>query len=123
MGRRRWRSRLRPVDLLAVGTYGLRGRKGRAALTAVGIALLFVPAWGTFLLIVVIASSTASIIGVGELVSRSNSVVNAVSDPGLLLPVYLLAMLVFFAFCYPLVALLERLRRGLVRRYGVAGPR
>jgi putative ABC transport system permease protein len=37
--RRRWRSRLRPGDLLSVGTYGLRGRKGRAALTAVGIAI------------------------------------------------------------------------------------
>ena len=34
-----WRSRLRPRDLLSVGTYGLRGRKGRAALTAVGIAI------------------------------------------------------------------------------------
>ena len=37
--RRRWRSRLRPSDLLSVGTYGLRGRKGRASLTAVGIAI------------------------------------------------------------------------------------
>jgi putative ABC transport system permease protein len=37
--RRRWRSRLRPRDLLSVGTYGLRGRTGRAALTAVGIAI------------------------------------------------------------------------------------
>jgi putative ABC transport system permease protein len=37
--RRRWRSRLRTSDLLSVGTYGLRGRKGRAALTAIGIAI------------------------------------------------------------------------------------
>ena len=37
--RTRWRSRLRPADLIAVGTYGLRGRKGRAALTAIGIAI------------------------------------------------------------------------------------
>ena len=37
--RRRWRSRLRPGDLISVGTYGLRGRTGRAALTAVGIAI------------------------------------------------------------------------------------
>ena len=35
----RWRSRLRPSDLLSVGTYGLRGRKGRAGLTALGIAI------------------------------------------------------------------------------------
>ena len=38
-GRRRWRSRLRPSDLVSVGTYGLRGRKGRATLTAIGIAI------------------------------------------------------------------------------------
>jgi len=38
-GRRRWRSRLRPSDLVSVGTYGLRGRKGRASLTAIGIAI------------------------------------------------------------------------------------
>ena len=37
--RRLYRSRLRPADLMAVGTYGLRGRKGRAALTALGIAI------------------------------------------------------------------------------------
>lgn len=37
--RRRLRSRLRPVDLLSVGTYGLRGRRGRAMLTALGIAI------------------------------------------------------------------------------------
>ncbi len=38
-GRRRWRSRLRTVDALVTGTHGLRSRKGRTALTAVGIAI------------------------------------------------------------------------------------
>lgn len=33
------RSRVRPADVVAIGTYGLRGRTGRAALTAVGIAI------------------------------------------------------------------------------------
>jgi putative ABC transport system permease protein len=37
--RGRWRSKLRVTDLAAVGTYGLRGRTGRASLTALGIAI------------------------------------------------------------------------------------
>lgn len=36
---RKWRSRLRPQDLLSTSTLGLRGRPGRTALTAVGIAI------------------------------------------------------------------------------------
>ncbi len=80
-------------------------------------ALLFVPAWGTYLVIIVIASSTASIIGVGELVSRSNAVINATGQAGLMVPVYLYAMLIFFAFCWPLVAGLRRVRRHLAARY------
>lgn len=35
----RWRSRLRPRDLLGVGTLGLRSRLGRTTLTALGIAI------------------------------------------------------------------------------------
>ncbi|MEM9133531.1 MAG: ABC transporter permease [Actinomycetota bacterium] len=34
-----WRSRLRPSDVLVTGTVGLRTRRARAALTAVGIAI------------------------------------------------------------------------------------
>jgi putative ABC transport system permease protein len=34
-----FRSFVRPTDLIAVGTYGLRGRKGRSILTALGIAI------------------------------------------------------------------------------------
>ena len=33
------RSRLRPVDAAATGTHGLRSRRGRALLTAIGIAI------------------------------------------------------------------------------------
>ncbi|MFD0667264.1 polar amino acid ABC transporter permease [Ramlibacter sp. MAHUQ-53] len=84
-------------------------------------ALLFVPAWGTYLVIIVIASSTASIIGVGELVSRSNAVINATGQTGLMVPVYLYAMAIFFAFCWPLVAGLRRARKALAARYARAG--
>lgn len=81
-----------------------------------GAALLFVPAWGTYLLIIVIASSTASIIGVGELVSRANTVINATGNSQLMIPVYLYAMCIFFGFCYPLIALLNRAKRLLSER-------
>lgn len=80
-------------------------------------ALLFVPAWGTYLLIIVIASSTASIIGVSELVSRSNSVINATGNTALMIPVYAYAIAIFLAFCWPLMALLGRVRRALVARF------
>lgn len=35
----RWRSSLRPADVIAVGTYGLRTRRGRSVLTALGISI------------------------------------------------------------------------------------
>lgn len=79
-------------------------------------ALLFLPAWGTYLMIIVIASSTASIIGVGELVSRTNTVINATGQASLMVPAYLYAMLIFFAFCWPLIAALARVRRTLAAR-------
>jgi polar amino acid transport system permease protein len=81
-----------------------------------GAALLFVPAWGTYLLIIVIASSTASIIGVGELVSRANSVIVATSNSQLMIPIYFYAMLIFFLFCWPLIALLNRAKARLAER-------
>ncbi|MEJ7931968.1 ABC transporter permease subunit [Ramlibacter sp. AN1015] len=83
-----------------------------------GAALLFVPSWASFLLIIVIASSTASIIGVGELVSRSNTVIAATADTSLLVPVYLYACLIFFCFCWPLMAGLRRVRAVLGERLG-----
>lgn len=79
-------------------------------------ALLFLPAWGTYLLIIVIASSTASIIGVGELVSRTNTVINATGQTSLMAPIYLYAMVIFFAFCWPLIAALAKVRRTLAAR-------
>ncbi len=81
-----------------------------------GAALLFVPAWGTYLLIIVIASSTASIIGVGELVSRANTVIIATGNSQLMIPVYLYAICIFFCFCYPLIALLNRAKLLLAER-------
>lgn len=73
-------------------------------------ALLFVPSWTSYLLIIVIASSTASIIGVSELLSRCNTVINATGNSAILLPLYLYAGLYFLLFCYPLTLAMRRLR-------------
>lgn len=78
-----------------------------------GVAFLFIPSWTSYMLIIVIASSTASIIGVSELVSRCNTVVNATGRTSLMLPVYLYACALFFLFCYPLTQLMRRLHTRL----------
>ncbi len=81
-----------------------------------GAALLFVPSWTSYFLIIVMASSAASVIGVSELVSRCNTVIAAVGSSSLMLWIYLYAMLWFFAFCFPLNHLMRLVRRRLARR-------
>ena len=83
-------------------------------------ALLFLPNWTSYMLIIVIASSTASIIGVSELVSRCNTVINATGNTRLMLPVYLYACACFFLFCYPLTRLMQWSRAYLSVRLGPA---
>jgi polar amino acid transport system permease protein len=73
-------------------------------------ALLFLPSWTTYFLIIVMASSTASIIGVSEIVSRCNTVIAATENSGMLVWIYLYAMLWFFVFCYPVSRLMKRLQ-------------
>jgi polar amino acid transport system permease protein len=86
-------------------------------------ALLFIPSWTSYALIIVMASSTASIVGVGELVSRCNTVVNATGNTNLMLPIYLYASLFFFAFCYPLSQLMKRVSARLASRLPVGARR
>lgn len=81
-----------------------------------GAALLFLPNWTSYLLIIVIASSTASIIGVSELISRCNTVVNASANTSLLLPLYFYASLFFLVTCYPLTRCMQWVRREMQRR-------
>lgn len=85
-----------------------------------GAALLFIPSWTSYLLIIVMASSTASVIGVSELVSRCNTVVNATGKSELLLPIYLYACVVFVGFCYPLTQLMQAVKRRLAVRLRAA---
>lgn len=82
-------------------------------------AFLFIPSWTSYALIIVMASSTASIIGVSELVSRCNTVINANGNTELMLPVYLYACLFFFCFCYPLTLLMKRVSKHLKKKYGM----
>ena len=65
-------------------------------------ALLFVPSWTMYLLIIVMASSTASVIGVGEIVSRCNVLIAAVGGEEMMVWVYVYAIGYFFGFCFPL---------------------
>jgi polar amino acid transport system permease protein len=83
-------------------------------------ALMFIPNWTAYLVIIVMASSTASVIGVGELVSRCNTVIASVGNNDLMLWMYLYAMLWFFACCYPTHLLMRRVKvwigRGLEKK-------
>jgi polar amino acid transport system permease protein len=86
-------------------------------------ALLFLPSWTSYLLIIVIASSTASIIGVSELVSRCNTVVNAIGDTRLLIPFYLYASFFFLLVCYPLTLVMTRIKANMAARWVTALPK
>ncbi len=77
-------------------------------------AFLFISSWTSYMLITLITSSTASIIGVSELVSRCNTVVNATGRISLMVPVYLYACVIFFLFCYPLTHLMRRVHSRLL---------
>ncbi len=81
---------------------------------------LFVPSWTMYLVIIVMASSTASVIGVPEIVSRSNTIIAAVGEDGLMLWVYGYAMMWFFLFCWPLTRIINALRQRMQRRHAEA---
>ena len=81
-----------------------------------GAALLFIPSWTAYALIIVIASSTASVIGVSELVSRCNTVINATGKTQIMLPIFLYACVIFFCFCYPLNKLMRHIKKRISQR-------
>lgn len=81
---------------------------------------LFVPSWTMYLVIIVMASSTASVIGVPEIVSRSNTIIAAVGTDDLMIWVYGYAMAWFFLFCWPLTRLIGALRGRMQRRHAAA---
>lgn len=82
-----------------------------------GAALLFIPGWASNWLITIIASSSASLVGVSELVSRCNKVINATDNLDLMIPVYMYACLLFLGFCYPLTLAMKKLKYAMTIRY------
>jgi polar amino acid transport system permease protein len=85
-------------------------------------SLLFVPSWTSYFVIVLMASSTASVIGVGEIVSRCNTVIGAVGRTELMLWIYLYAMLWFFAVSLPVTLVMRRTRARMQARLGRVVP-
>ena len=85
-------------------------------------SLLFVPSWTSYFVIILMASSTASVIGVGEIVSRCNTVIGAVGRTDLMLWIYLYAMLWFFAVSFPVTLVMRRTRARMQARLSRAVP-
>ncbi len=88
---------------LAIAVAGYVSDTGLAALRHLrrgetAEALLFLPSWTSYFLIIVMASATASVIGVPELVHRAETVIGAVGQAGFSFWVYLYAMVWFLAF-------------------------
>ena len=80
-------------------------------------ALLFLPSWTSYFLIIVMASATASVIGVPELVHRAQTVIGAIDRPGFSFWIYLYAMVWFLAFA----GIVSLAMRALRARLGGAG--
>jgi polar amino acid transport system permease protein len=80
-----------------------------------GAALLFIPNWVNNLLITIIASSSASLVGVSEIVSRCNKVIAATDNTALMVPMYLYASLFFLLLCFPLTLAMKKLKDVLLR--------
>jgi polar amino acid transport system permease protein len=78
-------------------------------------ALLFIPNWMGAFVITLLASSTASLVGVSELLGRCNAVI-ASSGSGTMLPVYFYGSCVFFVFCSLINFSLDRLKQALFLR-------
>ena len=74
-----------------------------------GAAMLFVPTWGSSVMISFIASSTGSLVGISELISRSNSIIAATGTDHLI-PVYLYCALFFAVGCWFWMAVVNRMK-------------
>ena len=77
---------------------------------------LFIPNWTMYFAIIVMASSTASVIGVSELVSRCNTLISATGEDSLMMWIYLYAMLWFFLFTLAVTHFMRGVRTRLERR-------
>ncbi len=76
--------------------------------------LMFVVAWTQYFLIIIMASSTASVIGVDEIVARANTVITAIRQPEFILWMYLYVALWFLG----LGILVANVSDRIMKRYG-----
>ena len=111
---------LKAAIALSAGQIGLQVDQFVAAIAAwrrkaIDEAMLVLPNWFMGFLMTVLASSASSLVGVGELVSRSNTVIN-VSSTQMMIPVYLYASLIFIGFCLPMSWLVMAFRKRLLGR-------
>ena len=79
-------------------------------------AMLFIPNWLGGFLITLLASSTASLVGVNELVGKCNTVI-AATGTTYMFAIYVYALCMFFVLCYPISLALGRLKLEMTRRY------
>lgn len=79
-------------------------------------ALLFLPSWTSYFLIIVMASATASVIGVPELVHRAQTVIGAIDSAEISFWIYFYAMLWFLAFAAVVNLAMRGLRARLTAR-------
>ncbi|MCR9219622.1 MAG: amino acid ABC transporter permease [Alphaproteobacteria bacterium] len=75
-----------------------------------------IPPWMNWYAILTMATPLCSLLGVGEIITLSRQAMEAENNqPELLLPFYGFALVLFFAYCYPIARLTIRLER----RYSV----
>lgn len=83
------------------------------------MAVLFVPNWLGIFIIGVLASTTASLIGVSEVVARAGVAINAAGNQHLL-ATYAWTCSLFVLFCGSVAWAVGRGRRALVRRFSAS---
>ncbi len=67
------------------------------------------PPWMNWYAILTMATTLASIVGVGEVMTLTGRITNAEGRTDLLIPIYSYVLLWFFAYCYPIAAWTRRL--------------
>jgi polar amino acid transport system permease protein len=76
-----------------------------------------IPPWMNLYAILTMATSLISIVGVQDGVSLTRAALVAEGRTELFMPMYLMLLLMFFAYCYPIA----RLTAALERRFAVKG--
>ena len=67
--------------------------------------------WMNTYAVLMMSTPLVSIVGVEDSVSMASSVLSALANPALMLPVYGLILFLFFAYCAPIAVLTKRLER------------